>query len=169
MASNVTCLAERRPANLPRVKAQAAATLQRAQDELWAAFMAASQRVADTSCPVGRRNHCEAVAELLDALDAVHAAAQVARQAAIDAHADAREKEAASLLDAALDLRWRKLHLLKLGSDALLDGLALQKLRDEHLGEPWSLAGSLALMLGGPLDLDARAERLRRELGLTAP
>jgi hypothetical protein len=71
------------------------------------------------------------------------------------------------LFDEAFNIRWRKMHLLALGHEALLDGLALLKLRAERLGEPWFWEAGLTVMLGSSFDLDARAERLRRELGLS--
>lgn len=169
MASNVIRLAERRPATRSTWTARVAANLDRERHELWTAFMAIQGRAADTSGLVARRNHEEAVGELLDALDAVYAAEVQARDTARQAAFEARLKDAEALLESAMHLAHAtKRHRIAIAKDALLDGLALLWLRSKINGPAWSLDASLPMLLG-PLDLEARADRLRRQLRLGGP
>jgi len=169
MASNVTQLASRRPAIRSTWTARVAANLDRERHGLWTVFMAIQGRAAETAGVVARRDHEETVSELLDALDAVYAAEVQAREVARQAAFEARSKEADALLVSAMHLSHAtKRHRIAIARDAVLDGLALLWLRSKISGPAWSLEASLPMLLG-PLDLEARAEQLRREMHLGSP
>jgi hypothetical protein len=169
VAANVIRLVERRPAIRSTWTARVAANLDRERHELWAAFMAIQARAGETSGAVTRRDHEEAVGELLDALDAVYAAEVLAREVARQVAFEARSKDADALLVSAMHLAHAtKRHRIAIARDALLDGLALLWLRSRISGPAWNLEASLPMLLGS-LDLEARAERLRRQLRLGGP
>ena len=163
MRSNVIQLAERRPAIRPNQAARVAATLDRERDELWDVLMAVMGRAARAETLVACRDCQETVGELLDTLDVVHERAQAARLAHQDESQRWQDTQAEYLLTSALHLAFTKRHLIALGREPLLDALSMLWLRSQQ-DDSWSLEAALPMILGGPLNLEARADRFRREL-----